>query len=352
MTAATPPSLGRSRISRPRPASWILCLGLWTWACSSSPNEPDPKEQLKLHREFALRYFDQGDLVRAEHQCNRGLEIDPKDKTLVLMAGWIRQRRGTAKDILVAEQIFRELAPKDDYRSLLGLGQALERKGILFDEAAVAVAEGRREPEGGGDPAERAKQLARDARAAWRESIECYEKTLEKKPGEFQAYNGMQRVYALRGEYAESLRWADRLLEESQAEIGFWNKQLARPDLSAEEEERLRGLLEGSTKLLFETRLTASNLLVELDRKAEAVTHLDAALELQANSPDVLGRRGQLLCALGRQAEALADLRNFLKYSTLDFEHPDVRQAWSLIEECEQELQRQQRAQAASAARG
>ncbi len=330
-------------------ASWLGLCALGLGACSSEPKGPDPKEQLKMHREFALRYFDQGDLVRAQHQSERGLEIDPKDPTLLLMNGWIRQRRGTPKDILVAEKIFRDLAPKDDYRSHLGLAEALERKGVMFDEASRAVADKSREPDGGKTREARTKELAEESRAAWRESIENYNAVLKKKPGEFQALNGLQRVHALRGEYETSLNWAEQLLVASQAEIGFWNQQLERPDLSAEEEQRLRGLLGSSGKLLYETHLTASTLLVNLGRDEEALAHLDQALEQSGGAPELYARRGQLLIDLGRHEEAIAELRSFVRTSSEDYEHPDIKRAWAMIERCEKELEFRARVRTAGA---
>src|SRR5690606_18349207 len=154
---------------------------------------------------------------------------------LLLMKAWIRQRRGTTQDIFVAERIFRDLVDGKDYRCELGLAQALERKGVLFREASDAVASGERFTENL-DPEERAAELQTEAQSAWAEATVHYEKALELKPGEFQVFNGLQRVLALRGDDEGSLRWAERLLEESAAEMTFWRDRLRRPDLTAAEE--------------------------------------------------------------------------------------------------------------------
>ena len=114
----------------------LLLLGLC--ACSSSGAEPDPAQQLAMHSEFALRYFDQGDLNRAEQQVDKGLEIEADNRQLLLMKAWIRQRRGGTQDIFVSERIFRDLVDGKDYRSELGLAEALERKGVLYREASEA----------------------------------------------------------------------------------------------------------------------------------------------------------------------------------------------------------------------
>jgi Tfp pilus assembly protein PilF len=310
----------------------LLLLGLC--ACSSSGAEPDPEQQLSMHREFALRYFDQGDLNRAEQQVDKGLEIESDDRQLLLMKGWIRQRRGTTQDIFVSERIFRDLVDGKDYRAELGLAEALERKGVLFREASEAVASGERFTEKL-DPQERAGELLEDAREAWQESQRHYEKALELKPGEFQAFNGLQRVLALMGDDEGSLRWADRILEDSSAEMTFWRERLRRPDLTAAEEGRLRRLLDGSIKLQVETHLAAATLLVKNDREAEALEHLDQAALLAPGKAEIHSRRAQLLHKAGRNDEAAEAIQSYLRAADLPFEHPDVKRAYALLEACQ-----------------
>ena len=253
------------------------------------------------------------------------------------MKGWIRQRRGTAEDLFVAEEVFRELAPKRDYRALLGLGQSLERQGVLFRESAEAVGRGERLPAGArrGDPAARTetrvRELERRADEAWTESVAWYERTLEQKPGELQAINGLQRVHALAGRPEESLAWAERLLEQSRAEVEFWEAQLERPELSSSEERRLRNLRRGSRELQAATHLQASTLLVGVGREAAALTHLDEAIALDAEDPEVHSRRAQLLHALDRREEAVASLEDYLRLSEEGFDHPDIARAMELL---------------------
>ncbi len=317
------------------PSALPALLALLLSACvSDGPQEADPEQELSMHREFALRYYDQGDLARAEQQVDKGLEIEAQDPQLLLMKGWIRQRRGTAQDIFVAERIFRDLEPGDDYRAELGLAEALERKGLLFSEASEGVASGERATESP-DPAARAEELQAQARECWAESELLYERVLGRKPGEFQALNGLQRVLALQGRYEESLAWSRTLLEQSELEMEFWRVQLRRPDLTAEEEGRLRALLEGSTRLQVETRLSAATLLVAVGRQQQALEQLDRTLALAPERAEILSRRAQLLQALGRYREAAASIQEFLRMSELPFEHPDVRRAYTLLSECE-----------------
>lgn len=326
----------RSR-SLPRFACLALLLGLF--ACQSGgPKEPSKKDRLSMHREFALRYFDQGDVQRAEQQVDKGLELAPRDNQLLLMKGWIRQRRGSTQDVFMAESIFRSLLGDKDYRVELGLAEALERKAVLFRETAAAVASGERVTERG-DPAARAAELERDAEDALAESKQMYARALEHKPGEFQAMNGLQRVCALQGDLDESLEWANSLLELSGAEVEFWRTQLRRPDLTAEEEARLRELLDGSSRLQVETHMAASTLLMLQGRAEEALAHVDSALVLAPQTAGHHSRRAQILVDLGRPAEASFSLKEFLRLSELPFEHPDVRRAYDLLGACERALQ-------------
>lgn len=308
-------------------------------ACSSDPPKPDPKKVLELHREMALRYFDQGDLLRSEDQISKGLDIDPKDVQLKLMLGWCRQRRGTKEDILVAERVFRDLAPAKDYRALLGLAESLERKGMLYSEAAGGLERGDVVIDTG-DPVALAAQRRTEAQGFWKEAVSFYLQTLEKRPDEPQAINGLQRTYALLGNDAESLKWSTTLLQQTGLEIEAWNKMLSRSDLTARDEERFRNLLKSTTDLEVETHLTASTLLRRLGRKAEAVQHLDQVLAMAPQRPDGYSRRAELLIELGRYDEAMANLDEFLRLSTLPFEHPDIRRAYQLRSDCEAAVKR------------
>ena len=319
------------RVPRTALAAFLLAL---IAACSSSGSKPDPEKQLAMHREFALRYYDGNDLARAEQQVDKALEIEPQDIQLRLMKGWIRQRRGTTRDIFVAERIFRDLVDTMDYRATLGLAEALERKGVLYSEASEAVASGSR-PTDAPNPSARADELGREAHAAWRQSATWYEKTLEAKPGEFQAINGLQRVHALRGDYDQSLRWSAQLLEASQAEVAFWQTKLAQPALSAREEARLRTLLTSSTRLQLQTHLHASALCVRVGRLEEALGHLESVIAIDPDHSDAYSRRGQVLKGLRRYQEAIASLQQYLRLSTHEFAHPDIQRAYELMSECE-----------------
>ena len=317
---------------QPTPTQF-LCAALLACACQSS-DEADPDQKIAMHREFGRKYFENGQLVLAEQQVDLGLSIDADDAKLRLMKAWIRQKRGLPEDVLLAESLFRDLVGDGDYRALLGLGQALERKGVLYWESAGPVERGERETKAA-DPKKRAAQMRIEAGEYWRESVDWYEKTLAKKSGEIQAVNGLQRVWVLLGDLEQSLRWSNALLEQSEREIEFWRTELQRVDLRAAEEDEFRRLLSSSAKLLVETHLAASTSLVKLGRAEEALPHLDQALALEPARAEIFSRRAQLHREVGRLREARDDIQQFLKLSTLAVDHPDMRKAFDLLAECE-----------------
>jgi len=314
----------------------LIVAALFSLAACSSTDEGglSKADQLNLHVEYAKKFFSDGQYAQAEQQADLGLALSRKDHELLLIKGWVRIKRGRTDDVLMAERIFRDIDSSDDYRAHIGLGEALERKGVLYWESAKAVESGERATNAA-DPAKRAKELRVDAERFWAESEALYKRALESKSSAIQAINGLQRVAALRGDHEQALAWSERLLETSQQELAFWRKDLQRPNLNADDENAIRRLLNGGEQLVLETHLQASTMLVKLGRKAEGVAHLDAATELAPDRAEIYSRRAQLLHELGDHQRARADIQAFLKLSKLPVDHPDVQRALDLLTECE-----------------
>lgn len=321
-------------------AALLFALSSVQGCSSNKPKPPDPEKMLEMYREQALGYYEQRSYLQAEDQIRKGLDIRPEDEQLKLMLGWCRQMRGTRDDLNVAERVFRDLAPKKDFRALLGLATVLERKGVLYSESADAIDSGAR-PTDAADPKQRALELRESARKFWEEALIHYQAVLAGKPSEGQAMNGLQRTYALLGRPEDSLIWADKLLAQCASESEFWAKQLKRTDLRADEESRLRSRLLSSSELTVATHYSAASLLMKLGRKAEAAAHLDQIVLLKPNDADAYSRRAQLLFELGRFEEARANLDDFLRLSGLDFDHPDVQRAYQLQADCDRRLRPQ-----------
>lgn len=323
-----------------KPNLTFAAVVLLVCACSSTEDGGlSDAERIKLHREYAMKFFSTGDYAQAERQADLGLALDSNESELRLIKGWVHIKRGKTEDVLLAERIFRSVAAKADYRAQIGLGEALERKGVLYWDSAAGVAAGKRETPAK-DPAKRAEELRADARRFWQESRAQYEAALAAKPSDLQAINGLQRVSALQGDHAAALAWSLKLLEHGQRELDFWRRDLRRPNLSAAQEAEMRRLSAGGEKLVLETHLQASGLLVALGRKGEAIEQLDAALALAPDRAELYSRRAQLRRDLGNHEAARGDIEQFLKLSKLGLDHPDVQRALDLLSECEVALAR------------
>ena len=307
-------------------------------ACSSTELSGEQKEQaLEMHTSMALGYYSMGEVDRAEHQALKGLDLDPDDETLQLILAWTLQRRGSTADVLRAEQIFRRLQDTDDYRAVLGLGEALEQKGKAYDDAARGIRSGKQFTEAE-DPLARATQLTESAEDCWDEAADLYHQTLDLHPEDRDALNGLQRVYALLGRYDESLEASDQLLRLTKSEMDFWVERLERAEITAGEEGRMRSLVKSAQDLWVATQLHVANVLRMAERLSEAEDHLTEVIELNPVRYDVYGRRAQVRIDLTRYVDALADIDEFLRLTPEDFEHPDTQLAYELRASCEAAL--------------
>ena len=177
-----------------------------------------------------------------------------------------------------------------------------------------------------------------------------YEKVLSGPTAQIKAMNGLQRVAALLGDYDESLTWSDRLLESSRAELTGWRNTMRSRDLTDTEERVARRSEEAAIELQIDTHLFASTVLRKLGRNAEALDHMDGAIALTPNEPQVYSLRAQLRSDLDDHAGAIEDIDRYLRYSQEEFTHPDIRRAYDLRTFCEREIDRLARQKALEAA--
>jgi len=321
--------------------AWPLAaLTIAVGACQSDPNkltDEQKKRLVEIHTESAEQYLNMGEIDRAEGQALKGLALEPDNVHLQLIRGWALQRRGRTADVFAAEQVFRPLLASGDFRATLGLAESLERKGVAYTEAAQAIKSGKRVTEAP-DPTQRAHELDGFARKSWEESHAHYTGVLEKHPGDVDAMNGLARVSALLDRKEESLDWASRVIDSVARERVFWEQRVLRPDISADEESHLRGLMSRALDIEVAAHLHSSTVLHSLGRDGEAIAHLDAAVALDPDRPEHYSRRAELSQSVGHYQQAVADVDQFLKLSTLGFDHPDIRRAWRLRSQCQESL--------------
>ncbi|MFO1011009.1 MAG: hypothetical protein U1F29_13175 [Planctomycetota bacterium] len=307
-------------------------------ACNSSGYSAKDKQKLvENHTELAQQYLAMGELDRAEGQAQKGLELDEKNVKLKLIRAKVLIKRGRPEDVLRAEKLLAPVANDGDYQVRLCLAIALERKGIAYDEAAAAVESGKRVTEAA-DPVKRVAELRELSRGAWKESVAYYERVVGEHKDDTDAMNGLVRVQGLLGQAQESLGWAEKLLATTQVDLDFWQKQMLRADMSADEEARFRNFVKQYSDLQAKTHLTASVLLHDLGRDADAEAHVAKAIELEPERAEYYGRRAELRKEQKNYDAAIQDLDTYLRLSSKPFEHPDVLRAWNLRRECEEAL--------------
>lgn len=309
-------------------------------ACQSDGVSSEQKTKLvESYLEQANQYYAMGELDRANAQCIKGLALEPDNTKLKLVQAWTLQRRGAKADIAQAESMFRALQSTGDFRAVLGLGESLERKGLLFSESAANLRSGKRITEAA-DPKKRIEDLEAQAEKAWTEALAQYQRALELQKSDPDCFNGLVRVETLMGRPAQAYAWCEKLIEATHADLDFWNQRLTRADISAQDESRFRDLVHTLTKLETTAQMHAAELAMALDRNPEALAHLDAALVLDQKRAEIFSRRAQVQVELGHHAEAIKDIERFIALSELDSNHPDIQRAFKLKSDSENALRR------------
>jgi tetratricopeptide (TPR) repeat protein len=307
-------------------------------ACESSGITAEQKVQLvESYQETAQQYYSMGDLDRANAQCLRGLAIEPDNERLRLIQAWTLQRRGTKDDIAQAEALFRDLQAGGDFRAILGLGEALERKGLLFHESAENLKSGKRVTEAA-DPQKRIADLETQAKKAWDESYEQYTRALALQKEDGVCFSGLARIEVLRGHTDNAYGWAMKLVEVTSTNRAFWHDRLQRADISTSDETRIKETVRQLTRMETAAHMTAGDLALALDKLEDALKQFDDALALDAGSADAYSRRAQVHQALGHYAAAIQDVEKYVALSDRDPNHPDIERAFRLRKECQEAL--------------
>ncbi|MDF1839635.1 MAG: hypothetical protein P1V35_17345 [Planctomycetota bacterium] len=324
--------------SHPRRGRRLLALSLLALplfaSCFSTDDRPEElsdKEKIGLYYERAMRYYGMRDLDRCQDQVQKGLAIDPENERFLLMLGRCHQTRGTLQDVLIAEQIFREHPAQKDYRVVQCLAGSLERKGVFFDEAATAVAAGDRFTEAA-DPQARALELEGDAKEAWSEAYETYVEALSLYTGSFETLNGLMRTSVYLGLFDESFEWSTKFLESLAASNELFQKNLKEAEMVGASIVDMEKTLLDNMDLETEIRLHRSELLYRDNKSREALLELNEILAKDETVSEVYARRGQILHNLGEYQRSTDSLERYMSLSEDPFEHPNVRQAFTLIE--------------------
>jgi len=330
-------------ISRPRRAARglaLVALALAAAACSSTddgPAELTKEQQLGLYYENALWYIQMGDLDRAQYQAEKALEIDPGNERFELIYARTNVMRGTSASIEEALRVLEADPDLADYRWQMTYGAALERKGVIFDEAARGVRDGQRATRAA-DRQVRGDELEAEAKGYWSEARERFERALALRPGEIEALGGLVRTNALLSEFEASVQWSEGLLETIHDAQALKRAQLEAPDLTADREAQLREAYRKDRGFEVQTRLHAATVLRRLGRQAEALAQIDEVVALEPELAQVYSMRGQLLMELGEYVKARAALQQFLDLTDLPYDDAQIRRTFDLQDECERRI--------------
>jgi len=323
----------------------VLALAAGCKHTSQKTIEATPEQKLELYTTTATYLYEDGDLDKAQDQAVKALEIDPKHRAMRRMIGWIRVRKDGHEDLILAERFFRDLMRDgdDNENTRLGLAITCERLGKAYDDVARATRAGERPAPAGSTPAAHAADLERRARLYWNEGAELCDGILAAGEGNTNAMNALQRIEALRGNYAASLDWSQRLLERTTEELTSWRRMLQEKDLTDSEERLFRKNERAALELANDTHIFAATLLFRLERYDEGLPHLDAVVASNPALPQAYSLRGQFRARSGQFQAAIEDLDRYLALSEAPFEHPDIQRAFELRAEAQKQLTQPQR---------
>jgi len=321
----------------------LAALALCSSCKTGGLSREERAHQVEIHIDSTSLNLSMGDYDRAESQALKGLALDKENFTLTLYLGRALLNKGGIENILKAEYTLAKLPDDKDFRVPLSMAEVLERKGMAYGEAAAGVESGDRYTPAP-DPVARARELQSMADESYVKSLALYKKALDLQPNDTEVLNGLVRTTALMGNYEDSLAWGRAVINITSSDRLFWRKQLERPEISSQEEERMWSNVYKLRRLEQAVRLQAAAILNnQLERPAQAVDELDAILAFDPDIAAVHSQRAQILVKLQRYEEAIAALDNYLRLASnegLDYEDPDIQRAYRIRRDCESALLR------------
>lgn len=315
---------------------FVLALG----ACSSSAEREDEAARLEDFRVRAAQYFNSGRFPQAYQQAVMGLQIEPDDGGLNLIAGRsLVMQRDLQKVSHALEYLEAAQDELDNYKADYSLAEFHFRYGsMLYGFAAKDRDSLLKFPEK--EESIQAQRLAQCeeriliSEGHFSEALVLLDEVLETVPEDLNALEMRGQVHALleQDEAAfTDFEAAISVLEESRQ---YKNRLLATdPNLTVDQEQRLRRDLSGdiqreiAIRFVLASILKRGNLLREEELQYSTILGLDPDMEIAYHS--------RALCRyeLGRMAEASADMREFVGRTDLTYETSQVKEAMRIIEE-------------------
>jgi tetratricopeptide (TPR) repeat protein len=326
--------------NRPALLLMLLCSLI---GCSASEEEQNLESQKQDYFERATEYYNMGRYTQAYQQARRGLEIEPDNGGLNLIAGRSlllhRDITEVSHALLYLETAQEEL--QDDKAD-----QAMAEWHFRYGSMLLQSAETDKrkytdyplnDAQQQATKLEEAAERGDKAMYHFESSDQLLDSVLLESGDNLNALEMSGQVNALLGNDMEALKpliASLRLLEESRA---YNNRLLATEDrLSMEQEDYIRRVLRSDMK-----REVAVHFLVAgIHKRAGAFLaeehEYTTILGLSPESVWALHSRALCRYERGRLSEAAGDMREFVASTELDFDSEQVAQALNIISEYDQ----------------
>ncbi|MCP4860064.1 MAG: hypothetical protein GY902_02320 [Planctomycetes bacterium] len=322
-----------------RPALLLILLFSLT-GCSASEEELNLESQKQDYFERATEYYNMGRYTQAYQQARRGLEIEPDNGGLNLIAGRSlllhRDITEVSHALLYLETAQEEL---QDHKADQAMAEWHFRYGSLLLQSSESDKRKYTDyPLSDQDLQDKkmadAEERGEKAMDHFVDANDLLDSVLLESSDNLNALEMSGQVNALLGndvEALEPLLASLRLLEESRA---YNNRLLATEErLSMEQEDYIRRVLKSDMK-----REVAVHFLVAgIHKRAGAfmAEEYEYTTILGLSPESVWALHSRALCRYerGRLSEAAADMREFVASTDMDFDSEQVTQALNIISE-------------------
>jgi tetratricopeptide (TPR) repeat protein len=322
-----------------RPALLLLLLPALV-ACGSSPEEDTLDSQKQDYFDRATVYYNSGRYTQAYQQARRGLELEPDNGGLNLIAGRSLLLHRDLTEVSHA-LYYLEIAQEElqSYKANQAMAEWHFRYGsMLFGYAEREHEDLMNYPDE--DPAMQEHNVAAaleqsaKAREHFAQADELLDSVLLETPENLNALEMSGQVNALIGDNVQALvplQTAIDLLNESRK----YNNRLLATDtkLTITQEEYVRRVLRGDIKREVAIHFLVAGIHQGNDAYQSEEYEYTLILGLSPDSAPALHSRGLCRYERGRLAEAALDMREFVAITDLAYDSEQVHRALDIISE-------------------
>lgn len=322
-----------------RPALLLLLLPALV-ACSSSAEEDDLDSQKQDYFDRATIYYNKGRYTQAYQQARRGLELEPDNGGLNLIAGRSLLLHRDLTEVSHA-LYYLEIAQEElqSYKANQAMAEWHFRYGsMLFGYAEREQDDLLKYPDS--DPAvqkhnlDAALEQSAKAEEHFASADTLLDSVLLETPDNLNALEMSGQVNALLGANEEALAPLQNAIDLLMESRKYNNRLLATDtNLSIVQEEYVRRVLKSDMQ-----REVAIHFLIagihQSNKAYQSEEHeYTLILGISPDSPPALHSRGLCRYERGRLADAASDMRNFVASTDLAFDSDQVHKALDIISE-------------------